>query len=88
MRFFSKILLTVLDYNLYLQRDLIIKERDKYRKKYDKATTHEKRHRQRNRQAARSERADGEQGHPWKDRHGHGEEDPHDGHPQLWGNRD
>ena len=71
-----------------LQRVSIIEARDKNRKKYDKTTAHEKRHRERDRQTARSERAHGERCHQGKDRHRNGEEDPHDGRSQLWGNRD
>lgn len=62
----------------------IIELRDKYRKKYDKATTHEKRNRESNRQTARRERTHSQCGHPWKERHRNGKENPHNGCAQLW----
>ena len=65
-----------------------LKHATKIAKRNDKATTHEKRDREGDCQTARGERTHGERRHPWKDRHEDGTEDPHDGHPQLWGNRD
>ena len=65
-----------------------LKHATKIGKRNDKTTAHEKRHRQGDSETARSERAHGKRCHQGKDRHGNGEEDPHDGRSQLRRNRD